>query len=131
MDKFAAIRSYKDHEVSDVINTLLGDDRVTSSFLQLIFPKAYAFIPFKNFFVRRFLSHKLRLIDNIESYQKIFENLVEKVIDQSISSFTCNGLEQLDTNHSYLFISNHRDITLDSALWQAIKHLILQWATIL
>ena len=54
MDKFAAIRSYKDHEVSDVINALLDDDRVTSSFLQLIFPKAYAFIPFKNFFVRRF-----------------------------------------------------------------------------
>ena len=116
MDKFAAIRSYKDHEVPDVINTLLDDDRVTSSFLQLIFPKAYAFIPFKNFFVRRFLSSKLRSIDNIESYQKIFENLVEKVINQSISSFTCNGLEQLDTNHSYLFISNHRDITLDSAL---------------
>lgn len=116
MDKFAAIRSYKDHEVSDVINSLLNDDRVTSSFLQLIFPKAYAFIPFKNFFVRRFLSYKLRSIDNIESYQKIFENLVEKVINQSISSFTCNGLEKLDKNHRYLFISNHRDITLDSAL---------------
>ena len=116
MDKFAAIRSYKDHEVSDVINTLLCDDRVTSSFLQLIFPRAYAFIPFKNFLIRRFLSYKLRSIDNIESYQKIFENLVEKVINQSISSFTCNGLEQLDKNYRYLFISNHRDITLDSAL---------------
>ena len=116
MDKFAAIRSYKDHEVSDVINSLLNDDRVTSSFLQLIFPKAYTFIPFKNFFVRRFLSYKLRSIDNIESYQKIFENLVEKVINQSISSFTCIGLEKLDKNHRYLFISNHRDITLDSAL---------------
>ena len=116
MDKFATIRSYKDHEVPDVINALLGDDRVTSSFLQLIFPKAYAFIPFKNFFIRRFLSYKLRSIDNIESYQKIFENLVEKVIDQSIASFRCNGLEQLDKNYRYLFISNHRDITLDSAL---------------
>ena len=48
MDKFADIRSYKDHEVTNVINALLDDDRVTSSFLQLIFPKAYAFIPFKN-----------------------------------------------------------------------------------
>ena len=116
MDKFSAIRSYKDHEVHDVINALLGDDRVISSFLQLILPKAHAFIPFKNFFIRRFLSYKLRSIDNIESYQKIFENLVEKVIDQSISSFSCNGLEQLDKSHCYLFISNHRDITLDSAL---------------
>ena len=116
MDKFAAIRSYKDHEVPNVINALLGDNRVTSSFLKLIFPKAYAFIPFKHFFVRRFLSYKLRSIDNIESYQKIFENLVEKVINKSISSFSCNGLEKLDNNHRYLFISNHRDITLDSAL---------------
>jgi len=116
MDKFAAIRSYKDHEVSDVINTLLGDDRVTSSFLQLIFPRAYAFIPFKNFLIKRFLSYKLHSINNIESYQKIFEDLIERVIDQSISSFSCKGLEQLDKNHRYLFISNHRDITLDSAL---------------
>ena len=116
MDKFSAIRSYKDNEVHDVLNARLGDNRVISSFLQLIFPKAYAFIPFKNFFIRRFLAYKLRSIDNIESYQKIFEHLVEKVIDQSISSFSCNGLEQLDKSHCYLFISNHRDITLDSAL---------------
>ena len=89
MDKFAAIRSYKDHEVPNVINSLLGDNRVTSSFLQLVIPKAYSLIPFKNFFVRRFLSYKLRSIDNIESYQKIFENLVERVISQSISTFNC------------------------------------------
>ena len=116
MDKFSAIRSYKDHEVPNVIKALIDDDRVTSSFLQLVIPKGYSFIPFKNFFVRRFLSHRLQSINNVESYQKIFENLVERVIDQSISSFKCNGLEQLNKNRRYLFISNHRDITLDSAL---------------
>ena len=54
MDKFAAIRSYKDHEVSDVINSLLNDDRVTSSFLQLIFPKAYALSHLKIFLLEDF-----------------------------------------------------------------------------
>ena len=41
---------------------------------------------------------------------------MEKVVKESITDFLRNGLDKLNPNHSYLFISNHRDITLDAAL---------------
>ena len=42
----------------------------------------------------------------------------EQIIQRSISQFNCNGLEQLDKERHYLFVSNHRDIMLDSSLLQ-------------
>ena len=46
----------------------------------------------------------------------------EQVIANSIDSFSCSGLERLDPAGQYLYVSNHRDIMLDSSLLQ--YHLI-------
>lgn len=49
--------------------------------------------------------------------------LVEDIIlKKSTDGLTSSGLENLDKNTSYLFISNHRDIVLDSAI---INYLIV------
>lgn len=42
----------------------------------------------------------------------------EQVIARSITSFSCSGLDHLDRNKQYLFVSNHRDIMLDACLLQ-------------
>lgn len=42
----------------------------------------------------------------------------EQIIKRSIDEFTCHGLERLDSSKSYLYVSNHRDIVLDSSLLQ-------------
>ena len=42
----------------------------------------------------------------------------EQIIRRTITEFTCDGLEQLSKDKSYLFVSNHRDIMLDSSLLQ-------------
>ncbi len=62
----------------------------------------------------------LQIKNNIETafdFQKNiiapFLKLIEKI---SITSLTTSGLEGLDPNDRYLFISNHRDIILDSAI---------------
>ena len=44
----------------------------------------------------------------------------EQVISRSITDFTYDGIEQLNPNRKYLFVSNHRDIMLDSCLQQYI-----------
>ncbi len=41
-----------------------------------------------------------------------------RIIEKTITHFTCNGLEQLSPKESYLYVSNHRDIVLDSCLLQ-------------
>ena len=40
----------------------------------------------------------------------------EQIIKRSISEFTCDGLHWLSKDKAYLFVSNHRDIMLDSSL---------------
>ena len=45
------------------------------------------------------------------------------IIERYANSFTFDGVEYLDPNKSYLFISNHRDIMLDSALMQYLLHI--------
>lgn len=42
----------------------------------------------------------------------------EQVIARSITSFTCSGLDHLNRDSHYLFVSNHRDIMLDASLLQ-------------
>jgi len=41
-----------------------------------------------------------------------------QVIKRSVNKFTYSGFERLDPTKSYLFVSNHRDIVLDSSLLQ-------------
>ncbi len=42
----------------------------------------------------------------------------EQVIARSIDTFTCSGIERLSKDKPYLYVSNHRDIMLDSSLLQ-------------
>lgn len=42
----------------------------------------------------------------------------EQIIARSITEFSCSGLEKLDKDEAYLYVSNHRDIMLDSSLLQ-------------
>ena len=42
----------------------------------------------------------------------------EQVIRRSTTGFTCQGMDQIDPNRQYLYVSNHRDIMLDASLLQ-------------
>lgn len=55
--------------------------------------------------VREFQTETMRMVN-------------QRVIKNSITSFTCSGLDKLNPDEHYLFVSNHRDIMLDSSLLQ-------------
>ncbi len=55
-----------------------------------------------------------------ELQEQIMKPANEQVIARSITSFTYEGVEQLDPQERYLFVSNHRDIMLDASLLQYI-----------
>lgn len=42
----------------------------------------------------------------------------EQIIARSTTGFSCSGLERLNRDKQYLFVSNHRDIMLDACLLQ-------------
>ncbi len=61
----------------------------------------------------------------IAGYQTVREFQTEtmrmvnaRAIKNSMTSFSCSGLEQLSPDAQYLYVSNHRDIMLDSSLLQ-------------
>ena len=116
MDPFKDIRPYKDSEVTEVVNSLVSNPSVLKALMGLQFPGFVSKLPFMKFFVKQKLISKAKTINTISDYQMLFKSLMEKVIQESISSFTVNGLDKLSADDSYLFISNHRDITLDAAL---------------
>lgn len=55
--------------------------------------------------VKEFQSETMRMVN-------------ERVIENSITEFSCSGLDRLHPDKQYLFVSNHRDIMLDSSLLQ-------------
>jgi len=116
VDPFLAIRPYQDHEVQDVLDSLINNKDVLKSLMSLQYPKYLTQIPFFRSAVKILLRSKVKNICTIDDYQDIFKGLMDQMIQTSISNFTVSGIENLDTDSSYLFISNHRDISLDAAL---------------
>ena len=116
MDPFKKIRPYTDAEVAEVLQSLANNPSVLNALIGLQFPGILAKVPFIKFFVKQKLHSQIKNIKTIDDYQMIFKDLMEKVVKESIASFEVSGLERLNKNDSYLYISNHRDISLDAAL---------------
>lgn len=61
----------------------------------------------------------LLAITTINEFQsQVMHHAICKILKNSDSSFSITGLEGVDPQKSYLFVSNHRDIMLDSAILQ-------------
>ena len=60
---------------------------------------------------------------NIHEFQvTVMRQVNEQVIKHTTDGLTFGGIERLDPSKSYLFISNHRDIVLDSCLLMYILY---------
>lgn len=65
------------------------------------------------------LRQQFREIRTVEQFQlQVMDSTIKKIVKKTTDGFTCSGLERLSPGKRYLFVSNHRDIFLDSALLQ-------------
>ncbi|MDR0940965.1 MAG: acyltransferase [Bacteroidales bacterium] len=104
--QFDDIRPYKDEEISAAMQ------RITDS---EFFPTLATYVyPNKDIAEVRTLMRSLRTISEFQL--EVMRCVSEQIIARSISEFSYAGLEHLDTTKNYLFVSNHRDIMLDSCL---------------
>ncbi|MDC1171311.1 1-acyl-sn-glycerol-3-phosphate acyltransferase, partial [Gammaproteobacteria bacterium] len=122
MNKFDSIRPYEDSEVEAVLSSLCSNVNVIRALIDSSDSSLISLLPFKEKIISLYLKHKTKNISSIVEYQNLFESIVSNVVNQSINSLSVSGLENLDKNKGYLFISNHRDITLDSALLNLKLH---------
>ena len=80
------------------------------------------YFPFSRKILSLVLKNRIKNINDVNSYQNLFEGIVSGVVQQSINKFSVEGIKNLDSEKGYLYISNHRDITLDSALLNLTLH---------
>lgn len=112
MNSFADIRPFNDSEVSEVL-THVKDNATMLELLSFAFPE---------------LTPQERL-EKLLSCRKIFDfqseimyPVIQHAMERSVRGFTYEGFENLNPKQAYLFISNHRDIILDTSFLNFVLH---------
>lgn len=119
---FDDIRPCRDDEVGSELQKVIQDRTVIngilkfqsrSSVLASLVYKLPAFM--QNFIVGRFLSRQVREIHTVADFQLRVANFMRSMSKTTADGVTYRGFDRLDPKLGYLFISNHRDISLDPA----------------
>ncbi|MDR2972760.1 MAG: 1-acyl-sn-glycerol-3-phosphate acyltransferase [Bacteroidales bacterium] len=109
---FDDLRPYNDAEIMPAMKRIVESE---------LFPAISKFV-----FPEKKLSEVKEMLlefNNIFDFQYgVMYPFNKQVIKQTVSEFTCSGFEYLNPQKNYLFLSNHRDIVLDSSLLQSALH---------
>jgi len=117
MDSFDDIRPYGDGEVRPVVDRLLQDEALARALAKFKHPLLFRFLPgWVAGKVQAALREETAHVQTIHDVQLVIEKYLDKLIEDTTTGLTSEGLDTLDTAQPYLFISNHRDITMDPAL---------------
>jgi len=109
-NNFDKIRPYNDNETVEAIKRMTKSPAI-NSISKFIDPNLDP----------KDLVNKLNTVKSVKDFQeRIVSKIVQKVVDNSTDGLIVSGLENIANNKSYLIISNHRDIILDSAFLQII-----------
>ena len=109
MSKFDSIRPFYDAEINAAIQDTVNHPMM-KALMNFTFPDVDDSV----------WKEQLRKTHSIRDFQCnfIYQSL-KKVLEKSSEGLSTSGFETLEKNTSYLFISNHRDIILDTSLLNA------------
>ena len=109
MQRFDAIRPFYDTEVNEAICASVNHPMM-KAIMNFTFPELEDEI----------WKEQLKRTHSIRDFQCNFiYKALKKVLEKSSDGLSTSGFEKLEKNTSYLFISNHRDIILDTSLLNA------------
>lgn len=112
MLKFDSIRPYYDSEVNEALCASLNHPMM-KAMMNFTFPDVDEEV----------WQNQLRKTHSIRDFQINFVyQSIKRVLENTSDGLTTSGFEKLEPNTSYLFISNHRDIILDTSLLNVSLH---------
>lgn len=112
MQNFDDIRFYKDEEVNPALQEYMKHPMV-KALLQFTFPEKKT----------GEIEAILKECHSISDFQsKVIYLTVEKVLEKTSEGLTDDGFQDLNSSESYFYISNHRDIILDTSLINYTLH---------
>lgn len=106
MSQFESIRPFYDSEVNEALSSILHHPMM-KAMMSFTFPDEDP----------SFWQEKLKNTHSIREFQAgVLYHSIRKIIENSSEGLSTSGFEKLDKDTSYLYISNHRDIILDTSL---------------
>ncbi|WP_284462706.1 1-acyl-sn-glycerol-3-phosphate acyltransferase [Chryseobacterium sp.] len=106
MSKFDEIRYFHDHEVNEALGSIARDPMM-KALMNFTFPGVDEQVWLEQF----------KEVHSISDFQHHFvAHTIRQILAKSSEGLTTSGFDQLDKNTPYLYISNHRDIVLDTSL---------------
>ncbi|MGR5118969.1 1-acyl-sn-glycerol-3-phosphate acyltransferase [Vibrio astriarenae] len=116
-DPFIDIRPYNDDEIPAAIERLINDEEFIHAIVDHRFADKPTWLRTVLMpIVKAYLKIKWAKLTSVEAIQMEVKKYMDKALEKTTNGVTYSGLEQLDTETSYLFVSNHRDIAMDPAL---------------
>jgi 1-acyl-sn-glycerol-3-phosphate acyltransferase len=109
MSQFDAIRPFYETEVNDALQNVVHHPMM-KALMNFTFPELEDEVWQKQL---------LRTHSTRDFQCNFIYESVQKVLEKTSDGLTTSGFEKLEKNTSYLFISNHRDILLDTSLLNA------------
>ena len=115
-DLFAEIRPYHDDEVPAALARLMADEELLAAIAHFRFPSLSRWLGWLlKPLIRSALKRRWAKVRTERDVQMEVAHFMESMIASTTDGVTYSGLEQLDSQKGYLFISNHRDIAMDPA----------------
>ncbi|SHK07966.1 1-acyl-sn-glycerol-3-phosphate acyltransferase [Halomonas caseinilytica] len=115
-DPWAEIRPYQDEEVADVLARLARDPELLDALTRFRLPRLARLMPrLSRTIASVAIRREVRGVSDIRAFQDRIAGYMQRMIRNSTTDFRADGLEKLDPRTAYLFIGNHRDISLDPA----------------
>lgn len=124
MDEFADIRPYNDTEFPKILERLLSEPDLVKGLAYFMRPRWKG--PLRHLarsLIRWRLQKDLTGLESIADFQGWISTYVEKILNKTTTSLTILGLDKLDNDKSYIWLSNHRDIALDPTLVNYALHI--------
>ncbi|MFD2178128.1 1-acyl-sn-glycerol-3-phosphate acyltransferase [Veronia pacifica] len=123
-DTYFDIRPYNDEEVSPALHRLIDDKEFITAILTYRFPVLVRHFPwFGELLLKQYLKMRWSKIQTINDVQLQVAKYMRAMISSTTDGLTYSGLDKLDPNKGYLFVSNHRDIAMDPAMVNWCLHL--------
>jgi hypothetical protein len=107
---FEDIRPYNDEEINPALNRITAEP-IFQNILDYLFPDR----------PNEEIISEINTITSAIEFQKVFMHAaIRSIVKQTSNGLTCTEFENINPDNAYLFIANHRDILLDSAILQIL-----------
>lgn len=116
-DEFADIAPYAEAELPKRLQALTSDPELLDAACALRFRSFASFLkPVVRPLVRNRLRKEVSKITDRSSWHELMVHFINGMLESTTDGFTYSGIDAIPQDKPSVFISNHRDITLDPVL---------------